>query len=281
MQQSITIQQCLQQAAQQLKMSQSPRLDAEVMLAHILNVPRSYLYAHFSDVLSAEVQTQFEVLLSRRLSGEPIAYLLGHKEFWSMELIVTPDTLIPRPETEVLVELALAKLPAGQVQRVADLGTGSGAIALAIAKSRPHWEILAVDESPAALAVAEQNAKNHQITNITFHRGHWCKALPLEPVHAIISNPPYLKEDDPHLRDDGVKYEPKCALVAGKDGLAALTEIINHAYDHIWFGGFIMLEHGAGQRAAVVALMENAGYTGLQYYSDSAGIERVVIGMKQ
>lgn len=279
MEESLSIKEWMQLGASQLQ-GDSPRLEAELLLAHVLSAPRSYLHAHSEELLNPQQAEQFQQLLARRRAGEPIAYILKRKEFWSLDLYVNPHTLIPRPETELLVELALAKLPTGRAQRIADLGTGSGAIALALAKARPHWQVVASDQCEAALGVAAYNAEQLNIQNVGFYQGDWCSALPNEPLHAVISNPPYLAQDDPHLKDGGLDYEPVKALVAGKDGLSAIKNIICSAHDYLLPGGWLMLEHGATQRLAVTELMQNAGYMEIQNFQDYAGHDRVVIGRR-
>lgn len=273
-----TIQSSLQQAYTLLKPLSNPRLDAELLLAHILNLPRSSLHAYPEKSLTPAQQQQFDTLVQRRVSGESIAHLLGEKEFWSLNLRVTKDTLIPRPETELLVELTLAKLAPEPIQHIADLGTGSGAIALAIASERPHWQVTATDNYPATLEVAQHNAKRLQLTPIEFRRGDWCRALPLKKFNAIVSNPPYIAENDPHLTTDSLRHEPKPALVSGKDGLTALTAIINNAAQYLAEGGWLLLEHGYEQGSAVRELMLAAGYLEVVTYQDLSGLERVTAG---
>ncbi|HLB57652.1 MAG TPA: peptide chain release factor N(5)-glutamine methyltransferase, partial [Gammaproteobacteria bacterium] len=200
-------------------------LDREILLSHVLKVTRSYLYAHPTPLLTKEEEKDFLTLLERAKKGEPIAYLIGHREFWSLDLIVTPDTLIPRPETELLVELIL-KNKRDEKKIIADLGTGNGAIALAIASERPDWMIYATDINKKALQVAEQNAARLQIKNIQFCAGSWCAALPPIQFDAIVSNPPYIAEDDPNVDPAVLNYEPRQALIAGKQGLEDLEKII-------------------------------------------------------
>ena len=260
--------------------SDTPRLDAEVLLAYSLNKPRSHLRAWPERVADIEQAHQFAELLTRRLQGRPVAHLIGRREFWSLELQVTPATLIPRPETELLVELALARLPADQPVQVADLGTGSGAIALAIARERPRAEVVATDFSIEALQVAEQNARRLGITNVEFRRGDWCAALGDDRFALIVSNPPYLADTDIHLSQGDVRFEPRCALVAGKDGLDAIRLIIAQAGEHLNTGGWLLLEHGFDQRKAVAALLQDHGFTAIKNYRDLAGLDRVSGGCR-
>ncbi len=258
--------------------SDSPRLDAELLLAHVLGRPRSHLYAWPERRPSAECIARFEQLIERRRSGEPIAYLIGRREFWSLELEVTPDTLIPRPETELLVELALARLPGDAAVEVADLGTGSGAIALAIARERPLARVVATDDNPAALAVAERNARRLGLDNIEFAGGDWCTALSDRRFDLIVSNPPYIAADCVHPRHGDLRFEPRAALVAGADGLAALHTIIDQAPAHLVAAGRLLLEHGFDQGEAVAALLRQRGFVEVATHPDPAGHDRVGMG---
>lgn len=257
----------------------TPRLDAELLLTFVLNKPRSYLFAWPDRVLTALQTQQFAHLMQRRVAGESVAHICGEKEFWSLALQVTPDTLIPRPDTELLVELVLTKLPATPVQTLADLGTGSGAIVLAIASERPHWQLSATDNSAAALAVAKRNASRLSLNNVNFYTGNWCAALPASSqFNAIISNPPYLAEDDPHLLSGNLAFEPRSALVAGKEGLDDLQQIIRQAHTHLYHQGWLLLEHGYTQALAVQHCMQQAGYSAIATYNDLAGQPRVTVG---
>lgn len=239
--------------------SDSPRADAEVLLAHALDRPRSHLRAWPDDIPDAAPAARYAGLVERRAAGEPVAYLTGRRGFWTFELAVTPATLIPRPETELIVELALARLPAGQALRVADLGTGSGAIALALAAERPQLQVTATDASPAALAVARANAATLGLANVVFTAGDWCAAL--DGRYALIAaNPPYVAETDPHLARGDLRHEPRSALAAGADGLDDLRRIVAGARAHLVSGGWLLLEHGHDQGEAVPALLGAAGY---------------------
>lgn len=258
--------------------SDTPHLDANVLLAHVLDVARSWLLAHPEHCPDAAAAARYRRQLTRRGRGEPLAYLVGQREFWSLELAVTPAVLVPRPDTECLVEQALARIPAGRPIIVADLGTGSGAVALAIARERPAARIIATDASHDALAVARDNANRLALTNVTFELGDWFK--PLEELRAacIVSNPPYVAEDDPHLTNAELSFEPRHALVADDGGLAALHHIIDHAPAHLMAGGWLLLEHGCEQRAAVASRMRQAGFVGLASYTDLGGRDRVTAG---
>ena len=258
--------------------SNTPRLDLELLLAFILNQPRSFLYAHSEYELTPEQEKTFDALLNRRANGEPIAYILGKKEFWSLELAVNKNVLIPRPETELLVEIALSKLNQESAM-IADLGTGSGAIALALADARPKWSIVATDLSADALNLACYNAKQLQLSNIEFYCGDWCEALPNKEFDLIISNPPYIAQNDPHLQQGDVRFEPKIALESG-NGLVALQKIIIRAKSHLKIGGLLMLEHGYDQSEQVQNLLHQNKYQAITPYQDLAGIYRVVVAEK-
>ncbi len=258
--------------------SDTPRLDAEVLLAAALQRPRSYLFTWPERVPEPVQAARFAAWLERRRQGEPIAYLLGQREFWSLELRVTPDTLIPRPETELLVELALDRLPADQALTVADLGTGSGAIALALAAERPQVRLIATDRSAAALAVARDNAQRLGMAQIEFRQGDWCAALAGERCALIAANPPYLAAADPHAQRGDLRFEPRQALVAGPDGLEALRVIIATAPDVLEAGGWLLLEHGYDQGEAVPALLRERGFVAVGQHRDGAGLSRVSSG---
>lgn len=254
--------------------------DAEWLLAHVLHKPRTWLYTHRSAPLGVQAIALYESLVQRRLSGEPVAYLTGMRGFWSLELAVTPHTLIPRPETELLVESALARLPAGQPCRVADLGTGSGAIALAIARERPQSDVIATDASQAALAVALANAERLGIANVAFRHGDWLHPLHAESFDVIVSNPPYIANDDPHLQEGDLRHEPVSALSSGDDGLDAIRAIVGDALSHLEPGGWLLLEHGWEQGPAVRGLLLTAGFVDVATRRDLENRERVTSGRK-
>ncbi len=270
----------LRQAAASFPGSDSPRLDAELLLAHVLGKPREYLYAWpEAEPSSAQIDC-FRELCARRASGYPVAYLLGRREFWSLNLRVTPDVLIPRPETELLVSLALELLPAGAAS-VADLGTGSGAIALALASERPQWRLLACDISAEALAVAAANGRELGLENLEYRLGSWCYALPAGgQLDAIVANPPYIAEGDPHWHRDSLYHEPRRALVADAQGLADIASIIVQAPDHLKPGAWLMLEHGFEQGAEVRRLLQLAGFRDVVTQVDLAGHDRVSLGCR-
>jgi release factor glutamine methyltransferase len=269
----------LADAARRLaEISQTPRLDAEVLLAAVVERPRSYLHA-WPERAPEPVQTaRFMAWLERRLSGEPVAYILGRWEFWSLDLEVTPDTLIPRPETELLVELALRRLPADRLLAIADLGTGSGAMALALAVERPLARIVATDQSAAALTVARRNAQRLKIRNVEFRQGDWCAPLRDERFDLIVANPPYVAAADPRWRSGELRFEPPAALVSGADGLDAVRTIIAQAPSVLKPGGWLLLEHGYDQGEAVPALLRERGFGAVDDHRDAAGISRTSSG---
>jgi len=239
-----TLAEALHTATMRLTGSDSPRLDAELLLAHVLGSERSHLRAYTDAELTPAQAAEFERLIGSRMLGEPIAYLTGKREFWSLELKVTPATLIPRPETELLVEQALALLPPGMASDVLDLGTGSGAIALAIAKERPRCRVTAVDISSEALQVAQANARSLHIANLEFLRGDWFAPLAGRRFQMIASNPPYVGTEDPHLGEGDLRFEPRQALSSGSDGLQDIRRIVSTASQHLPAGGHLLLEHG-------------------------------------
>ncbi|MCI0749967.1 MAG: peptide chain release factor N(5)-glutamine methyltransferase, partial [Nevskiales bacterium] len=257
-------------------------LDRDVLLAHVLGCDRSTLFTRNCADLTPQQRNHFDNLTARRAAGEPVAYLTGRKEFWSLTLTVTPDVLIPRPETELLVEWALelaGRREAGDGRRnVVDLGTGCGAIALALAKERPTMRVVGTDLSATALAVAKENARRHAVANVEFAQGSWFTppASRLPPPDLVVSNPPYVAENDPHLKD--LRFEPPLALSAGPDGLSALREIIHGAPRFLRSGGHLLLEHGAAQGSCVRDLLGKAGFDAVHTRRDLAGLERVTGG---
>jgi release factor glutamine methyltransferase len=271
------IHQIIRQATHDLTaVSASPRLDAEVLLMHVTGLSRSALITHADEVLGAERAEAVRDLYARRARGEPIAYLTGHREFWSLDLLVTPDVLIPRPETELLVEQALTRIPPETSLTIADLGTGSGAVALAIAKERPRCHVIATDISTAALAVAQRNALQLDIRNVEFRHGDWFAPLTGLVFDLIVSNPPYIAQGDVHLAQGDVRFEPSNALVAGDDGLEAIRHIAADAAAQLRPGGWLLLEHGADQGAVVARALAVQGYTSITGYTDLAGLDRVM-----
>jgi release factor glutamine methyltransferase len=258
-----------------------PRLEtgeAESLLAHALGRTPAWLYAHGDYEVDAGAVARFEDLLARRRAGEPVAYLLGRRGFWRFDLRVTPATLIPRPETERLVELALDRVPATAAAHVADLGTGSGAIALAIASERPAAQVVATDLSDAALDVARDNAQRLGVGNVTFRAGRWYAALAGERFDLIASNPPYIADGDAHLGQGDLRFEPRGALASGPDGLDDLRQIAAGARDHLRSGGWLLVEHGWDQGEAVRALFATAGLVDVATAPDLEHRDRVTLG---
>lgn len=272
------ISQALSEANNRIKScSSSSSLDSELILAHVLNKSRAFLYAWPDFVLSDEQYQAFLKLADLRAQGQPIAYLIGYREFWSLQLQVNPSVLIPRPETELLVETTLKRVTTDNAI-IADLGTGSGAIALALAKERPTWKIIATDYSSPALETAKLNAAKLNINNVEFRLGKWCEALPELKFDAIISNPPYIEDSDPHLQQGDLRFEPPSALIAGEHGLADIESIAAQAQDYLKPGGYLLLEHGYNQAQAVAKVLENYGYHTIQTYQDLTGHDRVSLG---
>ncbi len=259
--------------------SDSPRLDAELLLARAIDTTRSYLFAHPEDTLDALAAERFEEALARRADGEPMAYITGTKEFWSLELLVTPATLVPRPETELLVDLALREIPRSAACSVLDLGTGSGAIALAIARERPLSNVTATDISEEALAVAAQNARQLGLPNVEFVRGDWGEPVAGRKFELVVSNPPYVESGDPVL--DSLRREPRSALIAGSDGLDAIRRLAAECGPLLVDGGMMLLEHGAGQQDAVAELLKQHGWTDIRCHRDFAGLPRVTAARRR
>jgi release factor glutamine methyltransferase len=259
------------------------KLEAQLLLQHTLKVNRAWLIAHEDENLTPEKLAEFNTLVERRAKGEPIAYILGEREFYGLNFIVTPDTLIPRADTETLVDAALVKISATKIKpndevRILDLGTGSGAIALTIAKHRPQAQVTAVDASVAALAVAQINAKHLKISNVRFLLSNWFMALDDERFDVIVSNPPYIEQNDVHLSQGDLRFEPLCALESGQDGLDDIRTITDDCLFHLKPQGWLMLEHGYNQAQAVADLMAQAGLLNIETIKDFGGNERVTIG---
>lgn len=254
------------------------KLEAQLLMQHVLGVNRAWLIAHENDTLQTKAHLQFNSLFNRRLKGEPIAYILGYREFYGLRLIVTPDTLIPRADTETLVEAALSKISSQEKAQVLDLGTGSGAIALAIATNRPQTQVTAVDASQAALNVAIENAKDLSINNVVFKSSSWFDALQHTKFGVIVSNPPYIECNDAHLKQGDLRFEPASALASGDDGLDDIRIIIHESLTHLTPQGWLMLEHGYNQAGQVADLMARAGLVEIETIKDLGGNDRVTIG---
>jgi len=257
--------------------SPTARLDAELLLAAALGKSRSYLHTWPEKIVSSEAAQAFADFLQRRRGGEPVAYILGQQGFWKLDLEVAPHTLIPRPDTELLVEAALELLPQASAS-VLDLGTGSGAIALALASERPSWQVTAVDRVPEAVALAERNRQRLGLDNATVLSSHWFSALEDRRFQLIISNPPYIASTDPHLAQGDVRFEPASALVAGTDGLDDLRLIIAQAPAHLEADGWLMLEHGYDQAEAVRELLSAQGFSEVHSRTDLGGHQRISLG---
>lgn len=272
-----TVSALLRQAASSFG-GESPRVDAELLLARAMNQPRSWFYSHADDRVDERQALRFLALVEQRRRGEPVAQILGSREFWSLELTVTPDTLIPRPETELLVELALRHLPAGSSRRVLDLGTGTGAVALALAHERPMADITAVDIEARTLSVAQANAARLQLGQVRFLQGNWFSAVRDERYDLIVGNPPYIADDDPHLQQGDLRFEPRAALASGSDGLEAIRVIARDSPGHLRANGWLLLEHGFDQGPAVRALLGSAGFGDVTTEVDLAGLDRVTSG---
>jgi release factor glutamine methyltransferase len=251
-----------------------PGLDAEVLLAQALSMSRTQLKTHPENVPSHERARRYAELIERRAAGEPVAYIIGYKDFWTLRLAVNPAVLVPRPETELLVERALT-LGSTATARVVDLGTGSGAIALALARERQEWAVAATDISEEALGVARANASMLGLGRVEFVKGQWFEPLATRRFNLIVSNPPYVAEGDPALQDPAVKREPQIALVSGRDGLSALREIVRLAPQYLERRGWLLLEHGADQAAAVARELVVRGFGHVRSHRDLAGHERI------
>ncbi|WP_042283629.1 peptide chain release factor N(5)-glutamine methyltransferase [Citrobacter sedlakii] len=267
----------LREAISQLQESDSPRRDAEILLEYVTGKGRTWILAFGETELTDAQRQQLAALLARRRRGEPIAHLIGEREFWSLPLFVSPATLIPRPDTECLVEQALARLPAASC-RILDLGTGTGAIALALASERPDCDVTAVDRMPEAVALAQRNATRHAITNVRILQSDWFSALAGNQFEMIVSNPPYIDEQDPHLSQGDVRFEPLTALVAGDQGMADIKHIIERARAVLMPEGMLLLEHGWQQGTAVRDAFVRAGYHDVETCRDYGDNERVTLG---
>ena len=273
---SQSIKATLQIASTQLK-TEASVFEAQLLLQYALGVNRAWLIAHEHDALQPNIQMVFEALLNRRIAGEPMAYIMGSREFYGLDLLVTPDTLIPRPDTETLVDAALAKILDNPNQSILDLGTGTGAIALAVAKHRPKVYVVAVDASAAALEVAKKNAASLAITNVRLMLSDWFDALAGERFDLIVSNPPYIEQNDVHLTQGDVRFEPISALTSGADGLDDIRHIVADCLIYLKPQGWLLIEHGYNQADLVADLMAEAGLVSIQTIKDFGGNNRVTI----
>lgn len=273
-----TIKQLITDGENALPDSDSARLDAELLLGVAIAKPRTWLYTWPDHIPALPEQHLYLELIRRRQAGEPVAYMTGRKEFWDLQLKINHDVLIPRPDTELLVETALAKLPKDESLSVVDLGTGSGAIALALASSRANWRVTATDESVRALDLAQENAKILDIKNVSFFQGSWLTPLSGQTFDAILSNPPYIEKDDPHLQRGDVRFEPIHALISEENGLADIHHIISNSPSFLTPSGWLMLEHGYQQGEHVRQLFASFSYSEIETLRDLAGHERMTIG---
>jgi release factor glutamine methyltransferase len=258
--------------------SPTARLDVELLLAAALGKPRSFLHTWPERIVSTEAAQAFDGFLKRRRTGEPVAYILGQQGFWNIDLEVATHTLIPRPETEMLVETALELLPSAIPHRLLDLGTGTGAIALSLAKDRPQWTVTAVDRVEEAVELAERNRQRLHLDNAHVMRSHWFSAVEGQRFDLILSNPPYIASNDPHLVEGDVRFEPSSALVSGTDGLDDLRLIVSQAPAHLEAGGWLLLEHGYDQGSAVRELLNRHGFEQIQTRRDLGDHERITFG---
>jgi len=276
----VNVKELLAQGRAQLENQPTGRLEAEILLGEALGVNRAWLYANPEQIPASKQSARFLNLVGRRKNGEPIAYLTGYREFWSMPLKVTADVLIPRPETELLVETALAFVPEDAAWRIADLGTGSGAIALAIASERPLCEIHASEYSAAALRVAQENGQAIAPGRVSFHLGSWL--TPLEgKFQLLVSNPPYIAVDDPHLQCGDCRFEPGEALTPGPDGLAAIRHIASESLHYLAHGGMLAFEHGYEQGAEARQILTELDYSNVETRNDLENRERVTSGIRE
>ncbi|MBV7300093.1 peptide chain release factor N(5)-glutamine methyltransferase [Enterovibrio paralichthyis] len=276
----ISIEHALRDAALLLAQHQSPspKIDASVLLCHVLDKPSSYLYTWSDKLLTDEEEAAFNALLARRKLGEPVAYIIGYRDFWSLRLNVEPSTLIPRPDTERLVELALERLPQGE-GTVLDLGTGTGAIALAIASERKDIGVTGVDLRDEAVALAKRNQLANGISNAAFLQSSWFDNVPAQRFTMIVSNPPYIDPEDPHLSQGDVRFEPKSALIADDQGLADIRHICQHSPEYLADGGWLLIEHGYDQGEKARAIFADAGFSDVETVQDYAGQDRVTLGV--
>jgi release factor glutamine methyltransferase len=258
--------------------SDSPELDAEILLCLILEKNRGYLRTWPKKQLHAQQRLQFKALLKQRQQGTPIAYITGMREFWSRDFKVSPDVLIPRPDTELLIELSLPLIPKDKSCKLIDLGTGSGSIAVTLAAERPYAQIIASDISEAALKIAKQNADRHHCRNVRFIQSAWFSEISETAFDLIVSNPPYIAADDPHLHQGDLRFEPPSALVADEHGLKDISSIAEAACKHLKEGGYLLIEHGFEQKSSVQAIFESFDYANIQTHTDLGGNPRVTVG---
>lgn len=278
-QENIKLQELLQKTQKNLAaFTDNAQMEAEILLSHALNKTRDYLYTHSETQISIEQQKQFFDLLNRRLKREPLSYILQQQAFWDIELQLTRDVLIPRSDTELLIEIIVNNYSQQKELQIADLGTGSGAIALSLAKQSKKWQISATDISVSALHVAKQNAKKLYIENVQFYLGNWCEALPVQLFDIIVCNPPYIAKNDPHLMQPELKYEPQLALLGGEKGLDAIIAIVDKAGNYLHEEGMLLIEHGYNQAEDVRKIFADAGFKIITTYKDLGNNDRATSG---
>jgi release factor glutamine methyltransferase len=276
-----TVTELLQKAEQSINCSDSARLDAEILFCDVMQFDRARIYSHPEQIVPDDKSALFQSLIEQRQQGRPIAHLTGKKEFWSLEFAINEDTLIPRPETELLVETALQMIPDDTTFNILDLGTGSGAIAIAIASERPDCKIVATDINTNALAMAKKNSEIHQLENIQFYLSDWYQNIPLQSFDLIVSNPPYIKQDDEHLSHGDIRFEPELALVSGADGMQSINMILENAKRYLASDAYLLIEHGYNQRSLVQeAFLKNA-FKQLKTFQDLSGQDRMTMGNNQ
>lgn len=273
-----TVTELLLKAEQSINSSESARLDAEILFCDVMQLNRTRIYSHPDQVVPEDKIALFKSLIEQRQQGRPIAHLTGKKEFWSLELAISEDTLIPRPESELLVETALQMIPEDAAFNILDLGTGSGAIAIAIASERPNCKIVAIDINTNTLVMAEKNAETHQLQNIQFYLSNWFQNIQSQEFDLIVSNPPYIKQDDEHLSQGDVRFEPELALVAGIDGMQAINMILENAIQYLAADAYLLIEHGYDQRLLVQEAFLKNDFKQPKTFQDLSGQDRITRG---
>lgn len=274
----VTVTELLQKAEQIINSSESARLDAEILFCEVMQFNRSRIYSNPEQIVPDDKSILFQSLIEQRQQGCPIAHLTGKKEFWSLELAINKDTLIPRPETELLVETALQMIPDDAIFNILDLGTGSGAIAIALASERPDCNIVATDINTNALTMAKKNAATHQLENIQFYLSNWYQNIPSQEFDLIVSNPPYIRQDDEHLSQGDIRFEPELALVAGADGMQAINIILGNAKQYLASNAYLLIEHGYDQKQSVHEAFLKYDFRQPKTFQDLSGQDRMTIG---
>jgi len=275
----ITVTELLQKAEQSINSSESARLDAEVLFCDVMKFNRSRIYSYPDQVVPDDKLALFQSLIEQRQQGLPIAHLTGKKEFWSLELAINEDTLIPRPETELLVEIALQMIPEDATCNILDLGTGSGAIAIAIASEKPDCKVVATDINTNTLVMAMKNAETHRLENIKFYVSNWYQNIPSQEFDLIVSNPPYIRQDDEHLSQGDVRFEPEIALVAGTDGMQAINIILENAKQYLASNAYLLIEHGYDQKSLVHEAFLKYDFKHIKTFQDLSGQDRMTMGI--